>query len=134
MLPQITDKLIQAEVFIETDDGPKTYTALRGTVTRVDIDARDFDLNPADGSTTTTFTITDEIVASLRWTGDLSGLAVDEQAFVVLVDSEVKMVVQGIQLGGRVGIHSFGMPGSAMPGGGHFGRVGPQIQQRLRIG
>ncbi|MDA1348874.1 MAG: PDZ domain-containing protein [Chloroflexi bacterium] len=135
MLPQITDKLIRAEVVIETDDGPKTYTALRGTVTRVDIDAGDFDLDPADGSTTTTFTITDETVVSVRRTGDLSGLAVDEQAFVVLVDGEVKMVVQGLQTGKGIGTHSFGLPGFAIPGGGHFGRGGmPQIQQRLRIG
>ena len=135
MLPQITDKLIRAEVVIETDDGPKTYTALRGTVTRVDIDAGEFGLDPADGSTTTTFTITDETVVSVRRTGDLSSLAVDEQAFVVLVDGEVKMVVQGMLTGKGIGTHSFGLPGFAIPGGGHFGRGRiPQIQQRLRIG
>ena len=54
---------------------------------------------------------------------------------MVLVDGEVKMVVQGMLTGKGIGTHSFGLPGFAIPGGGHFGRGRiPQIQQRLRIG
>ena len=135
LLAQINDKLISAEIVIDTDDGPMTYTALRGTVTRVDADLGEFDLVPADGSATTTYAVNDETVVSVTRIGDLSGLTVDEEAFLVLIDGDLKLVVQRPDPGQRTGLHSFGIPGFAIPGGRHGfdpNRL-PRIRSHIRI-
>ena len=81
---------IRAQIVVDTDDGPKTHEAVRGTVTEV-TDSQ-IVLAPGDDSDPITYEVTDETVVIVR--GDVSGLKTNKTALVVASDGKAKLVVQ----------------------------------------
>lgn len=106
------DKIIKAEVKVETDEGIKTFRAATGTVSNVDIDAGTFDLTLKDGSETISYRISEDTKIVLQHEGDLSGLDTDDMTFVVEVEDDagertVMVVAQGLQSGQSHKFHRF---------------------------
>ena len=91
------DRIASAQVIKADDDGNyRTYRAVYGNVTVLDVDAGTFTLQPKDGSDAISYSITDDtrIYVGRNRVDDLSSLDMDEQTVVMDVDGEVKLVKQ----------------------------------------
>ncbi len=130
LLRQLSDRLAKAEIVLETDDGFKTFRAVAGTLSGLDVGNGTFTLNPVDGSAAIDYGISDDTVVQTTQKGTLEGLNTTDRTLVVDVDGDVKLVQQG---SAGVGKHR---PGRPFGGRGHDFRPGPggfpDIQGRLR--
>ena len=153
---KLQDKFVRAELVMETDDGFKTFRAVAGTVSDVNVGDGTFVLTPKDGSDPVTYTISEDTVVNMNHTGDLGGLNSEDNTLVVDVDGEVKLVNQGDmtpqsrfqqhrQAGPRFKMHKQirrpqpslrnGQPGPGLRGGlgqsGGFGALGDNLRDIL---
>jgi hypothetical protein len=130
LLRQLGNRLAKAEIVLETDDGFKTFRAVAGTLSDLEVEEGTFTLNPVDGSVAIDYGISDDTVVQTTHRGTLAGLNTTDRTLVVDVDGNVKLVQQG-NVG--VGKHMRGRP---FGGRGHDFRPGPggfpDIQGRLR--
>ena len=92
------DHFVKAEIVLETDDGYKTFRAVVGTVSQVDVVGGTFVLAPKDGSEAIPYQISDDTVVTTILKGDLGGLNTTEKTLVVDLDGAVKLVQQGERL------------------------------------
>ena len=92
------DHFVKAEIVLETDDGYKTFRAVVGTVSQVDVVGGTFVLAPKDGSEAIPYQISDDTVVITIHNGDLGGLNTTEKTLVVDLDRAVKLVQQGERL------------------------------------
>ncbi len=88
------DRFVKVEMVLETDDGFKTFRAVAGNVSDVDANSGSFTLTPKDGSDPVSYVISDETMVGLSHRGDLGGLNAEDEALVVDVDGEVRLVLQ----------------------------------------
>ena len=132
LIRQLGNRLAKAEIVLETDDGFKTFRAVAGTLSDLNVDERTFTLNlvDGDGSEPIEYTISDDTVVTTKQRGTLAGLNTTDRTLVVDVDGDVKLVQQGYA---GVGKHRRSRPFGGLghnfrPGPGAF----PDIQGRLR--
>ncbi len=130
LLRQLSERLAKAEVVLETDDGFKTFRAVAGTLSALNVEEGTFTLNPVDGSDAIAYEISADTAVQTKHKGTLEGLNTTDRTLVVDVDGDVKLVQQG---DAGVGKHRRGRPFGGRshdfrPGPGGF----PDIQGRLR--
>lgn len=130
LVRQLGNRLAKAEIVLETDDGFKTFRAVAGTLSDLNVDDGTFTLNLVDGSEPIAYEISADTVVKSEQRGTLAGLNTTDRTLVVDVDGDVKLVQQGSM---GVGRHMRGMPFGGRshdlrPGPGGF----PDIQGRLR--
>ena len=118
---------------LETDDGFKTITGVKGTISKLDATAGTFTLAPKDGSNPISYQISDDTVVGMVHSGDLGGLNTEDETLVVSVDGEVKLVQQGslLDAGPIKGLTTM-LPRLGTGGPGAIGSMLPDI--RIRIG
>ena len=131
LIRQLGDRLAKAEIVLKTDDGFKTFRAVAGTLSDLNVGGGTFMLNPADGSEAIAYEISADTVVQTKQMGTLEGLNTTDRTLVVDVDGDVKLVQQGYVGAGK---HMRGKPFGG--GRGHDFRPGfgafPDIQGRLR--
>ncbi len=130
MIRQLGDRLAKAEIVLETDDGFKTFRAVAGTLSDLNVGEGTFKLNTVDGFEAIAYKISADTVVQTRQRGTLAGLNTTDRTLVVDVDGDVKLVQQGYVGAGK---HRRGRP---FGGRGHDFRPGsggfPDVQGRLR--
>jgi hypothetical protein len=135
ILPQLRaleDRFVRAELVLETDDGFRTITAAKGTLSGIDVVNGTFTLNPKDGSDPIFYEISEDTVVGTTHEGDLGGLNTVDETLVVAVDGELKLVFQGklIQDHQPAGLSSFGLQFPLKQSG--QGTLFNRIQKRVR--
>ena len=129
LLRQFGDRLAKAEIVLETDDGFKTFRAVAGTLSDLNVDDGTFTLNPVDGSEAIAYEISADTVVQTKHKGTLEGLNTTDRTLVLDVDGEVKLVQQGhFSVGKQMRGRSFGGRSRDLrPGSSGF----PDVQGRL---
>jgi hypothetical protein len=129
----LEQSFVRAEVVLETDDGFKTITGVKGTISKLDATAGTFTLAPKDGSNPISYQISDDTVVGMVHSGNLGGLNTEDETLVVSVDGEVKLVQQGslLDAGPIKGLTTM-LPRLGTGGPGAIGSMLPDI--RIRIG
>ena len=101
-LAEELSRFVSAEVVVEDDDGLlKTYAAVAGTTTAVDVAARTMTLDAEDGSGQVTYSIphmdSDEapMIIVDGEPAELADVRVDERTIVATVNGKVELVWQG---------------------------------------
>ena len=121
-LQALGDRAARVEIVVEIDGVFKTFRAVSGTLSNIDVEAGAFTLSPKDGSDTISYVVSEDTVIALRHKGDLGGLNTTDATLVIDVHGEVKLVRQGLKVrkhGARPRFHGPGL------GGRGFG-PGPQ--------
>ena len=92
---KMRDRIASSQVVMEDENGNyRAYRTVFGSVTNLDADAGTFTLQPRDGSDPIAYTVSDDtrVFNGKDRVDDLSGLNTDEEAMVMDVDGEVKVV------------------------------------------
>ena len=92
-LQALEARFVRAEVVMETDEGFKRFTAVKGTLSDIDVVSGTFMLTPRDGSDPISYVISDETVIVNR--GDLARLNTEDETLVVAIDGHVSYIHQG---------------------------------------
>ena len=124
------DHFVKAEIVLQTADGFKTFKAVAGTVSEVNVESGTFVLVPKDGSEAIPYQISDDTVVITKHLGDLGGLNTTDKTLVVDIDGAVKLVQQGDRsLYRRHSSQGFkGLPG---PGGLQHRLASPRFAERF---
>lgn len=141
-LGRLPEAFVRSETVFKTDDGFKTYTAVTGNISNLDVGGGTFTLTPLDGTDDIDYAISDDTRVINRQTGDLGGLSTDDKTLVVDVDGEVKLVAQGnFAPGGHIsGLRSMGRRSGIRGVHGHKQRgfrsfrAVPTLRQRFHEG
>ena len=95
-LQALEDRFVRAELVLETDDGFRTITAVKGTLSDIDLENGMLTVVPRDGADPIPYEISEDTVVGMRHEGDLGGLNTEEdENLVVAIDDEVKLVLPG---------------------------------------
>ena len=99
-LKALEENFVRGELVFETESGFKTYTAIRGILSSIDVDGGTFTVTPRDGSGAVSYKVSDDTVVATLERGSLLGLNDGAEALVVAVNEEVKLVHVGeLELG-----------------------------------
>ena len=122
-LRALGDRAASVDIVVEIDGVFKTFRAVSGTLSDIDVEAGTFTLSPKDGSDAISYVVSEDTVIALRHEGDLGGLNTTDSTLVIDVDGEVKLVRQGLktrQHGARPRFHGPGLGGRGLgPGPQH---------------
>lgn len=133
-LRQLGHKFVRAEIVLETDDGFKTFRAVKGTLSEIVVENGSFVLHPLDGSDEIPHEISDDTIVVTSHKGTLEGLNTTDKTLVVDVDGHVKLVHQGDEALGprhpRPRFRPYG-PGELRLQGPRNFRGFPEIRERL---
>ena len=122
------EKAVRVEIVAEIDGVFKTFRAVSGTLSNIDVQAGTFTLSPKDGSDAISYVVSEDTVIALRHKGDLGGLNTTDATLVIDVDGEVKLVRQGLKVRKHGARPQFHGPGPGLGGRG----LGPGPQHRFK--
>ena len=130
LIRKLGDRLAKAEIVLKTGDGYKTFRAVAGTLSALNVDDGTFTLNPVDDSEAIDYKISDHTVVKTQHKGTLEGLNTTDRTLVVDVDGDVRLVQQGYV---GVGKHRRGRPFGGRSDDFRPGPGGsPELRERLR--